>query len=209
MAYSDFSLKEVSLRFGLTIDKKPYFDDVPELAPSPTLETILGYFDPLARAINTEKARSEFLIAPILAEVRLMLSNRVSLFSGIDFPAAPEQGLNGVCDFLMSRSPEQNFLLAPVVAIVEARNGNLGTGLGQCIAEVVGARFYNEREGRPIPSLFGVVTTGTSWQFLRLDGSVVGLDPREYPVEQLGKILGILALMLDDQPILATVGANP
>ncbi len=197
MAYSDFSLKEVSLRFGLTIEKKPFFDGVPELAVSPTLETILGYFEPLARSINTEKARSEFLIAPILAEVRLRLNNRVSLFSGIDFPAAPEQGLSGVCDFLMSRSPEQEFLVAPIITIVEAKKGDLKSGLGQCIAEMVGARIFNEREGEKVFILFGVVTTGTLWQFLRLEETVIDLDPREYQLERLSKILGILAMMLD------------
>ena len=198
MAYSDFSLKEVSIRFGLTIERQPFSAGMPSLAVSAMLQAVLDEFDPLARAINTEKARSELLIAPILVEARKLLNHRVSLFSGVDFPAAPEQGLSGVCDFLMSRSSEQNYLLAPVIAIVEAKKGDLGLGLGQCIAAMVGARFYNERDGRAIPTLFGVVTTGTLWQFLRLDGTIVGLDPREYPVEELGKILGILAAMLTD-----------
>lgn len=206
MAYSDFSLKDVSVRFGLSIDKAPHFEAAPELPPSPTLEIILREFDPLARSINTEKARSELLVAPILVEVRRQLDHRVSLFSGIDFPADPAQGLNGVCDFLLSRSPEQEFLLAPVIAVVEAKNGNLKAGFGQCIAAMVGARVYNQRDGQSISPLYGVVTTGTAWQFLRLDGDVVGLDPKEYPVEGLGKILGILASMLDDRLEPATTG---
>jgi hypothetical protein len=197
MAYSDFTLKEGTRRFGLMIAETPdLFAAAPEAAASPVLEGLLREYYPLARAINTEKARSEFLIAPILAEVRTRLGHRISLFSGVDFPAAPEQGLAGVCDFILSRSSEQQFLSAPMVAIVEAKNENLKAGLGQCVAAMVGARIFNEREGSPIRTVFGAVTTGTLWQFLRLDGPTIGLDEREYHlIERLAKVLGIFVQM--------------
>ena len=145
MAYSDFTFKEVSRRFGLSNVERDWYGNVPELPPSPTLQSLMSRYYSLARANSTEKARSEFLIAPVLAEIRFHLDDQVSLFSGIDFPAAPEQGLNGICDFLMSRSPEQQFLTAPIIAVVEAKNENLKTGIGQCIAEMVGATVFNER----------------------------------------------------------------
>ena len=117
----------------------------------------------------------------------------------MDFPAAPEQGLAGVCDFILSRSSEQQFLSAPLVTIVEAKNENLKAGLGQCVAAMVGARIYNEREGSPIPTIFGTVTTGTLWQFLRLDGPTIGLDAREYHIiERLAKVLGIFIRMFTE-----------
>lgn len=200
MAYSDFSFKEVSRRFGLSNLEKDWFGDVPELAASPILQTLLGRYYPLARANSTEKARSEFLIAPVLAEVRALLDDRVGLFSGVDLPAAPDQGLSGTCDFLLTRSAEQQFLTAPIVAVVEAKNENLKTGLGQCIAEMVGARIFNEREGTIEPRIYGVVTTGNFWQFLQLEGSIVGLDRQEFHIKELAKILGILASMLAPKP---------
>ena len=196
MAYSDFTFKEVSRRFGLVNLERDYYGTVPELNPSATLQSLMSRYYSLARANSTEKARSEFLIAPILAEIRFHLHEQVSLFSGIDFPAAPDQGLNGVCDFLMSRSPEQQFLTAPIIAVVEAKNENLKTGIGQCVAEMVGARIFNEREGIVEPRLYGVVTTGNFWQFLQLENNIIGLDGQEYHVKEVAKILGILAMML-------------
>ena len=196
MAYSDFTFKEVSRRFGLANVERDYYGLVPELNPSVTLQSLMSRYYSLARANSTEKARSEFLIAPILAEVRFHLHEQVSLFSGIDLPAAPEQGLNGVCDFLMSRSPEQQFLTAPIIAVVEAKNENLKTGIGQCIAEMVGAKIFNEREGVIEARLYGVVTTGNFWQFLHLEDNIIGLDAQEYHIKEVAKILGILAMML-------------
>ena len=83
---------------------------------------------PLAVAIGTEKAKSEMIIAPILIEMRRMLKNQISLFSGVKFNVNNTRGLNGFCDFLVSRSRQQSFIKSPVVAIVEAKNDNIKSG---------------------------------------------------------------------------------
>ncbi|MGH7171189.1 MAG: hypothetical protein ACRELG_13005 [Gemmataceae bacterium] len=181
-------------RFQLTlVDVPDLFADVGEMEASPLLHALLPEFYPLALAINTEKARSELLIAPLLAALRAQLGHRFSFFSGIDFTVDPAQGLAGYCDFILSLSPEQQFLRSPVAAIVEAKNENLKAGLGQCIAAMMAARLYNEREGEPGRTVFGAVTSGSLWRFLRLQGNSVGLDEQEYHLHQLPKILGILA----------------
>jgi hypothetical protein len=151
---------------------------------------------PLAVAISTEKARSELIIAPVLLEVRRQVQRRVSLFSGVDFTVDPSQGLNGVCDYLLSLSPEQLTIEAPAVAVVEAKNDNLKSGLGQCMAEMVALRLFNQQRGRDLPKVFGAVTTGSLWKFLWLDGNVVSLDQREYPISELTRVVGILVSML-------------
>jgi hypothetical protein len=197
MAYSDFTLKEVTSRFQLHMEEKPdVFSEVPEGEVSTLLQSLLQVYVPLALAIHTEKARSEFMIAPLLVEVLTHAPYPVSLFSGVDFPVAPEQGLNGVCDFLFSLSAEQLFITAPIVVVVEAKNENLKGALGQCAAEMVAAQLFNEREGHPIPTLFGVATTGSLWQFLKLHGKTLTIDRREYHIERLAKILGILMWMI-------------
>ena len=96
-----------------------------------------------AGAINTEKARSELLFAPILLEVRRHLQYQISLFSGVDFNVAPEKGLAGFCDFILSRSTERYFIVSPVVTIVEAKNENIKSGLRQCVAEMMVAQIAN------------------------------------------------------------------
>jgi hypothetical protein len=193
MAYSDFSLREALERFQLTLSEVPdLFGAVPEVEPSVFLRTLLQEFLPLALAINTEKARSEFVIAPILADLRKQLEHRISVFSGIDFTVDAGQGLAGYCDFILSRSPEQQFLRSPVAAIVEAKNENIKSGLGQCIAAMVAARLFTEREGQPASKVFGAVTSGSLWRFLQLENGIVSLDQQEYHVHQLPKVLGIL-----------------
>ena len=138
------------------------------------------------------------IIAPILIEVRRRLNYQVSLFSGVDFNVDPARGLNGICDFLVSRSSEQLFISAPVLTIVEAKNENIKAGLGQCVAEMIAAQLFNEREGNEIITLYGTVTTGTIWEFLKLEGQVVSIDLSEYFIGNANKILGILLSAYDE-----------
>jgi len=148
---------------------------------------------PLALAVHTEKSRSELLIAPILVELRKLAKHQVSLFSGIDFSVDPAQGLNGVCDFIVSQSPEQLFVSAPVLIVVEVKNENIKGGLAQCIVVMVAARLFNDREGSVGAAVYGAVTTGTNWRFLKLEPGTVSIDQREYYIDRVERILGILA----------------
>lgn len=193
MPYSDFSLREVVDTFGLRFSSEPdLFSGVPEVPPGPLLDAVLPEFLPLALAINTEKARSEYLIAPILAAVRAHLRHQISIFSGVEFTVDESQGLVGYCDFLLARSAVAEFLCSPVVAIVEAKNENLKLGLGQCAASMVGARVFNENEGKGQVVVHGAVTTGSLWRFLRLAGAELVLDEKEYHISQLPRLMGAL-----------------
>lgn len=193
MAYSNFTLAKVKEDFGLTVDEaQNLFTDIPAVQPSEILTVILQDYIPLATAIGTEKARSEFLIAPILSEVRRQLNNQISLFSGTDFNVDAEKGLLGYCDFLISASQEQFFISAPVMTIVEAKNENIISGLGQCIAEMIASQIFNQRQSIDIPVIYGVVTTGTAWRFLVLTETKVCIDMMEYYINQVDIILGII-----------------
>jgi hypothetical protein len=156
----------------------------------------LGFNTPLALAVNSEKSRSELIIAPLLLELKRNNPSQVSFFSGKEFNVDPARELNGFCDFLISRSPEQSLIQSPVIAVVEAKNENIELGLGQCIAEMVAAQIFNERKGRTMPNIIGAVTTGSTWKFMQLDGKLINLDLQEYFLNQVGQILGILSLNL-------------
>ncbi|MEH2422031.1 MAG: hypothetical protein V7K48_14235 [Nostoc sp.] len=200
MSYSDFTLDRVRKTFGLTIsDKIDIFASVNEVECPPLLAEVLRENVPLALASNTEKSRSEMIIAPILIAVRKYLNNQVSLFSGIDFTVDSAQGLNGNCDFIISRSPELLILNAPVVTIVEAKKENINAGLGQCVAEMLAAKLFNEREGNNIQTIYGTVTTGTNWKFLKLIEQVIEIDLSEYYINDIGKIIGILSNILTEK----------
>jgi hypothetical protein len=193
VSYSQFSIETVETTFGITI-REPVgiFADVPPIEYSDFLAQALKKYIPLALAIATEKSRSELILTPILVELKEQLQNQISLFSGREFNVSPEKGLSGFCDFIISKSPEQIIIKAPVVALVEAKNDNIQSGLGQCIAEMIAAQLFNQQKGNEIETVYGSVTTGTNWKFMRLTGQVVEIDLNEYFLSDVGKILGIL-----------------
>jgi hypothetical protein len=195
MAYSDFTLMRVKAELGLIVTEgKSLFEAIATVPPSLHLQESLKRSEPFATLVNTEKVRSEFLIAPILGEVRAQAKSSVSLFSGTEFNVDPEQGLQGFCDFILSKSSEQIDITAPVVAIAEAKNESIRGGLGQCLAEMVAAQIFNKRRGQPIHRIYGAVTTGSLWRFLVLEDNIAYIDQPEYFIGNVDKILGILML---------------
>ncbi len=207
MAYSDFKLIEIIDSFGLVISESSgLFASVQEQECSDLLSTILKENVDLAVAISTEKARSEMIISPILLEIRRKFNYEISLFSGIDFTVDSQRGLNGFCDFILSLSSEQLLVRSPVVVLVASKNENLRSGLAQCIAEMVASQLFNERGGNQIKAIYGAVTIGTLWQFLKLEGNVVSIDLSEYYIKDIKKILGILySAIAQNQPRISPI----
>jgi hypothetical protein len=194
VSYSDFkTLEQAIAAFGLTI-KNDYhlFAVIPPIEPSPGLVAHLANTVDLATTISTEKARSELIITPILLEIRALF--KVGYFSGNTFNVDESKSLTGVCDFLLTASTNQVVIDAPVVAIVEAKDNDIRSGLGQCAAEMFAAWIFNERQGHSDRMIWGVVTTGTNWRFLRLQGGQnLEVDLSEYSISQLPQVLGILS----------------
>ncbi|MEM8641159.1 MAG: hypothetical protein AAGG51_20440 [Cyanobacteria bacterium P01_G01_bin.54] len=117
----------------------------------------------------------------------------MSLFSGSEFTVDLDKRLMGICDFILSKNPEQFFIRDPVMTIVEAKNENLKSGFAQCIAAMTAAQIFNQQENNPIPIIYGAVTIGTTWRFLSLEENTVNIDLSEYYIKKdLEKILGIL-----------------
>ncbi|MFP4578611.1 MAG: hypothetical protein ACLFT9_23835 [Coleofasciculus sp.] len=194
MAYIDFTtLSKFKKAFNLLIDEESdLFVTVEPLQPSESLAATLAETVELALAINTEKARSEMIITPILLELRRRVNYQISLFSGSDFNVDFEKGLNGYCDFIISRFKEQLTINAPVAIIVEAKNENIKGGLGQCAAAMLAAQLFNQQEENNIQTIYGAVTTGDIWKFLKLEDADVCIDLSNYYIKDINKILGIL-----------------
>lgn len=200
MSYSDFTLKKVKEQLKIkVVEDRDLFSKTNEIEISDYLLTTLKYNVPLALAVGTEKFRSELIIANILLEIRRILKDKISLFSGINLEVDKQQDLNGFCDFLISKSPEQYYLNAPIITIVEAKNENISGGLGQCIAEMFAAYLFNEKEGLILPNIYGVVTTGNTWKFLKYELNTVYIDVPEYHVTNINKIVGILVNMVNQE----------
>jgi hypothetical protein len=202
MAYNAFTLSEVRERFGLALrEADDLFAEVAPVTITPWLREAMDQFAPIALALSTEKARSEMIIAPILLEIRRKFSEDISLFSGIEFNVDSSQGLIGFCDFMFSLSSTHFSLEAPVIAIVEAKNENLKGGFGQCAAEMIASRIFNQKNSNFNGEIYGIVTTGSAWKFLVLRENTIWVDLKEYYLDQVETIVGILSKMVDSSLI--------
>ncbi len=201
MPYSSFtSISQLKKAFGLTTKEGDRFipNDLKVIVPDPILTGFLNKTRTLATATGSEKARSELLVAPLLVEVRELLNREISLFSGEDFTVDASLGLNGICDFLISRSPELYAIESPVIVLVEAKKADLKLGVPQCIAEMVAAEKFNTENNTDIKTVYGCVTSGTLWRFLKLEGKVVTIDLADYPLEPIDRLLAMLVWMVKE-----------
>jgi hypothetical protein len=196
MAYSDFTVGKVKQAFGIqTNEGTTFFPTLSPVTPTSTLLEVLEENLPLAVALPSEKAKSELLISPILVEVRKLLLHQVSLFSGQDFTVNAEVGLSGICDFLISGSPEQLEIESPVVVLIEAKKADLNSGMGQCMASMVAAQLFNQQAGEEPKPVYGCVSSGLLWRFLQLEEKQMTVDMKDYSLEPISDLLGKLVWM--------------
>lgn len=199
MPYSQFTtITKVKENFNLnTAEGIRFLPEIEPIAPSHILAAVLEENLPLAVATGSEKARSELIISPVLVEVRRILNRQISLFSGEDLNVDESVGLNGRCDFLISRSPELLAIEAPAVVIVEAKQADLKPGIGQCVAEMVAVQRFNAIKEKSIANIYGAISNGIQWQFLKLEGTTVTIDLTIYPLPPVEHILGFLVWMVE------------
>jgi hypothetical protein len=198
VAYNNFSLQDAISQFDLNLIESAFCESLPPVSPKPEFLNIFEQYLPLARKAKSEKAKSELLVSPILVELLRLADNQVQLFSGEEFNVDRERGLNGFCDFLLSKSTISSIVQAPIVMLVEATKGELDVGLGQCTAEMFAAQIFNANEDQTIPIIYGCVTSGKLWQFLKLEHKDLTIDLTEYQVTPVERILGILKWMVND-----------
>jgi hypothetical protein len=196
MSYESFTLQMLEQRFELNLlESSDLFARLASQVPSDFLQVTLKRNLPLVMGKGTEKVRSELLIAPILVEIREILEHKIAVFSGVAFNVNKKSGLHGFCDFLISQNPLLLEIQAPVIMLAEAKKEDLPSGVPQCLAEMIAAQQFNQQRGHPKDKIFGVVTSGTDWRFLQLEGTQAVLDLREYGLAELERILGILVWM--------------
>lgn len=193
-SFADFTLTELEATFDLQRSRASLFSKVKAIAIDARLAEALS----LGRVpgLSTEKARSEFLVAPLLLRVQQQLKGSVSLYSGMPLDVAPDKGLRGICDFMFAKGPQFPEPKAPLCVLVEAKKHDIELGIGQCVAEMLAAQMFNQQHGTPQKHIHGCVTTGELWQFLRLTGTVLTLDADRYVLDQADRLLGIFTSIL-------------
>ena len=193
MSFREFDLPTLQGRFSVTTDNtQSLFPTVAPVSISSSLSSFLSTYGPLGLASGTEKGRSELLVAPMMGEVWARSQRQIAVYSGLEFNVDIARGLNGICDFVLGVSKQVYFIEAPVLVAVEAKRDSIPDGLGQCGAEMVAAQRFNQNAGKPIETIYGCVTTGANWKFLRLHTQRLEIDIDEYSINQPDRILGVL-----------------
>ena len=190
MAYNDFTLESAEAELGVIARPGLLFPGLQPLPVPAWLQDILARG--MSLALVSEKARSEYIVAPILLAVRELSGQRVAILSGQRLDVDPVRRLVGECDFILALSDPVPRLRAPLLAIVEAKKNDVDAGLGQCVAQMVAIQLYNERSGQSPPAVHGCVTTGEAYQFLRLIGTEVTIDAGRLYIDNVGGILAAL-----------------
>lgn len=202
MSYTDFTFPLLRCRLGLSDRIAPLFPDIRPLEPGAWLEDYLRRGRLFAR--RNERSRGELIVAPVLLRFVELAAPRGAYYTGVTLDVAPDLGLRGECDYVLTGSPPVPEPDVPYCVVLEANRGSIEDGLGQCAAQMFAARLYNQAMNHPVERIYGCVTTGDDWHFLRLDGSALTLDADRYFVLQLGTILGILVAAVRDAAASAT-----
>lgn len=195
MAYTDFTIQDLRINFNI-VDKKGYlFKNVTAIPSSEWLQQTLARSEALP--MKSEKARSEWVITPILLELRHRNNNFFTIYSGDTLTADKSQGLNGECDFILARDTQAFAINVPILCLVEAKKQDMETGIEQCAAQMIGAKRYNEKFGQQVDRIYGCVTTADVWKFLTLEGQLLTVDIDDYFISNLELILGIFQEIID------------
>lgn len=188
MGYSNFKkIKTVSKKFNLDVKMLRLFENVQIVEPSSWLAETLVMSELMP--LTNEKTKSERIVSPILLEVVKSYADKITLFSGESIDIRAEDDLSGPCDFFFALHPPKPFIDVPIISLTEAKDEDMEYGIGQCAAQMYGAKLYNDAEGKDIPVIYGCATDGVEWQFLKLVDSCYYIDKKIYT--DLKEILGV------------------
>lgn len=148
-------------------------------------------------ALISEKERSELLVSPILTELRQRNNKSFSIYSGANLDADAEKGLNGECDFILTKSPQLISVESPIFCLVAPKKDDILGVFGQCVAQMLGAIIYNQKDGKNIETVFGCITTDIDWQLLKLENDTIIIDINLFSIKNLPELLGVLQSVVD------------
>lgn len=195
MSYTDFNISKVEEILNIEVIRQKLDWQLDVRTPS---EWLLKSLEKGKKnAFVSEKARSEFIVTPVLLAAQELLDDRLQIFSGQTLNVDANLGLTGECDFILSKNKPTPILKSPIVSLVEAKKNDIDLGLGQCIAQMFAARIFNKQSGNNFQTIFGCVTTGEDWQFLKLENNLAIVDNERFYISEVGKILGVFKAIFD------------
>lgn len=196
MAYSNFTLARLRSKYGLLQQDIDLFGKINITLQSPGERLLEDLSEAKELPMMTEKAKSEAIIFPIIREVRRN-NPQIGIFSGYALNIESDKELNGSPDFMISARPNRAMLEAPLFCLVEAKNGLIEEGYGQCAAEMYAAMLFNKENKEKYQTIYGAVTNAYDWVFLKLEDSTIFIDKERYFLNDLPRILGIFQFIVD------------
>lgn len=195
MAYTDFTLEGLEEKYKLVVRLKTLFPVVSQVQPSDFLLQQLELAENFP--LRNEKMKSEYLIVPVLSFVKMKNKDFVQLFSGENLPADKKDKLNGEVDFLWVGKRDALELQKPIISLCEAKKGSIEDSFAQCAAQMYGARVYNQNRKNKITDIYGCISSGTDWQFMKLEGQIIWKDTKIYTLSNLPELLGVWQIVID------------
>lgn len=203
MAYSHFkSLTQVMAKFNLKFRaKKPkVFTVAPPVEVSETLNASLAWEktqDVLYK--GTESDRIYRVILPLLLEVETTSETPITVSTQYRLDIENMEGLNGFCDVIIHRDQKTEEFpesAGPIILVVEAKRKDLEKGVPQYVAEMVAASRYNTAIGAKHEKVYGIVSTGLGWIFLKLKNNEIIKDPKVYTISDIAAIKGMVTAIV-------------
>ena len=106
--------------------------------------------------------------------------------------ADSKQGLNGEIDFIIARTPETLKPKNPLLIVTESKLGLIDGSVNQAAAQMIGIRVFNENRHYERTAIYGAVTDGGTWRFLKLDENNFYVDTNKFTTDKLPLLLGVL-----------------
>ncbi|TAE29977.1 MAG: hypothetical protein EAZ92_05460 [Candidatus Kapaibacterium sp.] len=194
MGFSQFkSLGDVAKLFPFRLEKR---DFITMQKFSPALLVVENIRLVLETDLHrsSEAARCETLIFPILQEVWRHYADVLKLWNHA--PLQVDDLLGGVPDYLVAKKSEFGPMMMgmPIVVAIEAKQDDFVAGWGQCVAEMFAAQKYNASEA----AVYGIVSNGETWEFSKLEGSVLTQNVLPFGIADLDKLFGALAFVMEE-----------
>jgi hypothetical protein len=112
MTYTSFTLSDLEEKFGT----KHRFQDIDfknkSIEPSQHLK--LDIKESQSMPLKSEKARSEWIVVPILKELKRNNDDYFSIYSGDVLNVDKKRGLYGECDFVLTKNTQSFEINAPL-----------------------------------------------------------------------------------------------
>ena len=196
MAYSDFTFAKLKKRFKITQESVYLFEGISIAPIVPSAKLLDDLKEAEQMPMLTEKAKSEYLIAPFVKDLKRRHPN-LSIFSGYSLNIDVENELYGAPDFMISKRPRIVEIEAPIFCIMETKNKTVEEGYAQCAAEMYAAYLFNEQMSEPLTAIYGAVTNGFDWVFLKYENLNVQIDMNRYYLGNLSQLLGVMDYIIE------------